>query len=296
MGITSLQDTTWTNEVHHYQAFRRFMDQGILSTRVSMLAGTETLEEFQNAGLSMGSGDSRLRIGGVKLALDESTGRTRPPQEDINCYALRAHKDGFQIAFHVSDAYALKAALIAIEFVQQRAGRTGHRHRLEHCPVCPPEFLQRMAASQAMVICQPAFLYYGGQKYLQDVSSAQLNWLFPVGSLLRQNIKVVASSDSPMVSCNPLTGIYALVTRHTEAGQDFCARESVSVLEALKMYTLQGAYASFEEEVKGSIRPGKLADLVVLTDNPVQIDPEGIKDIQVVLTIIDGKIAWEKEI
>lgn len=293
VGITSLQDTTWTNGVQHYQYFRWFIDQKILSTRVSMLAGTETWEEFQNVGLSMGSGDTWLRIGGVKLAIDESTGQTRPPQADINRYALRMHKAGFQIAFHVSDAYALKAALLAIEFIQQRAGRTGRRHRLEHCPICPPGFLQRISASQAMVICQPSFLYYGGQKYLRDVPAAQLNWLFPIGSLRRQNIKVVASSDSPMVPCNPLTGIYAMVTRRTEAGQAFCAGESVSALEALEMYTLQGAYASFEEEVKGSISPGKLADLVVLTDSPVQIDPEGIKEIQVMATILDGKMVWE---
>lgn len=294
LGITSLQDTTWSNGLRHWQTYQRIVGRGSLSPRVCMLIGHEALEEFHQAGLLMGSGDSRLCLGGMKLALDESIGLPHPDQDELSYHALRGHKAGFQIAFHVSDVQSLRAALAAIGFLQQQLPGADRRHRLEHCAVCPPDLLGRLAASGAMVVCQPSFLYYHGQRYLEGVPSGQLGWLYPIGALRRYGVKVAASSDSPLVSCNPLLGIYAAVTRRTETGQTLSPQHAVSVEEALRMYTLGGAYASFEEEIKGTISPGKLADLVVLSDDPTGVAPEAIKDIQVMQTIIDGKVAWER--
>lgn len=292
-GITSLQDTTWSNGLGQWQRFQRLIGRGSLSPRLCMLVGADALEEVQSAGLSMSSGDSYLRLGGVKLALDESTGCLHPPQEEIDYHALRAHEAGFQIAFHVSDVYMLQASLAATKFLEEQIPTANHRHRLEHCAVCPPELLERLGTSRAMVVCQPPFLYYSGQRYLEQVPSEQLSWLYPIGSFLRQGVRTVGSSDSPMVPCNPLVGIYAAVTRKVDTGHTLSPWESISAFEALKMYTLYGAYASFEEGVKGSITPGKLADLVVLSGDPTQIEPEEIKDIRVMMTVIDGRVVWE---
>jgi len=96
-----------------------------------------------------------------------------------------------------------------------------------------------------------------------------------------------------VVSCNPLPGIYGAVTRKVEGGELFNPQESISVFDALKMYTTEGAYASFEENIKGSITPGKLADLAVLSENLLEITPEKLKDIKVILTILNGQIVWE---
>lgn len=120
-GITSLQDTTWTNGGYRWQIWQRLTARGIVSPRMSMLLGPQSLEEFQTAGLSERCDNHRLRVGGVKLALDESTGCPHPPQDDINHQALRAHKAGFQVAFHVSDVYTLQMALNAIKFLYQQA-------------------------------------------------------------------------------------------------------------------------------------------------------------------------------
>ena len=294
MGITSLQDTTWSNGLSQWHRWQRFSSRGSLSVRLCMLVGTDALEEFRDAGLSMGSGDNRLRLGGVKLALDESTGCPHPPQEDINYHARRAHEAGFQIAFHVGDVYMLQASLTAMESIHERPVPADHRHRLEHCAVCPPELLPRLAASRAMVVCQPPFLYHSGQRYLDEVPAAQLGWLWPLGSFLSQGVRVAASSDSPMVPCNPLVGIYAAMTRKVETGQPLSPSESVSPFEALRMYTIQGAYASFEDGAKGSISPGKLADLVVLSDDPTRTAPEEIRNIRVMLTMVDGEVMWER--
>ncbi len=140
---------------------------------------------------------------------------------------------------------------------------------------------------------QPSFLCYMGQKYQEEVLPHQTSWFQPIASFQRWGVKVAFSSDSPLVTSNPLTGIYAAVTRKTEIGQKLAPQESISPLEALKMYTLWGAYASFEEEVKGSIRPGKFADLAVLSGDPTQLVPEQLEDLRVVRTIINGKVMWE---
>jgi len=292
-GITSLQDTTWTNGKHRWLTWQQLIGRGIVTLRVSVMLGTQSLVEFQNAGLSLDSTDNRFRVGGVKLALDESTGCPHPPQEDVNYHALRALGSGFQVAFHVSDVHTLQTALQAIKFLRQQASAAEHRFRLEHCSVCPPDLLFRVKDSQAIVVTQPAFLYYMGDKYRKEVLPHQAGWLWPVGSLHRWGAKIAFSSDSPLVTSNPLTGIYAAVTRKTETGRKLAPQESISPLEALKMYTLWGAYASSEEDEKGSISPGKLADLAVLSDDPLQRDPEELQDLNVVRTIIGGKIVWE---
>lgn len=293
-GITSLQDTGWSNDLNHWQTFQKLKERGILPVRVTVLAGSDNLEEFKNSGLSTGSGDEQLRVGGVKIALDESTGCPRPPQEDLNDHALRAHKAGFQLALHVNDLYTLEAALAALDFILQEVPRPDHRHRLEHCAVCPPGLLRRLGASGAMIVTQPPFLYRMGDRYLEGVSSDQLGWVYPTGSFLKRGLKVAASSDLPVAPCNPLDGVYAAVARKTETGRTLSPWERVSPLEALKMYSLWGAYASFEDGIKGSITPGKLADLAVLSGDPTRTTPEEIREIKVMLTVIDGRVVWER--
>ena len=121
----------------------------------------------------------------------------------------------------------------------------------------------------------------------------QFRWLYRIKSLLNSGLIVAGSSDSPIVPDNPLVGIYAAVTRQAESGQQLLPEECISVSQALAMYTTNAAYASFEEEIKGSVIPGKLADLVLLSDDPTQAPPEQIKDIRVEMTIIGGEVVYE---
>jgi hypothetical protein len=294
-GITSLQDTGWNNSLNHWQSYKSFKRKdGLLPNRISMLIGIAGLEDITNNGLSMGSGDNQLRIGGVKIALDESTGQPHPPQEDINHHALKAHLAGFQLAFHVHDQYNLRAALGALDLVLRESPRPLHRHRLEHCMVCTPDLLAPMAKHRPMVVTQPSFLYYGGEDFMKTVPYEQLHCLFPISSYDRTGLQVAFSSDSPMMPSNPLIGIYTAVSRKELHGQKLAPEEGISPRDALRMYTLGGAYASFEEGIKGSITPGKLADLVILSSNPNQVEVEELKDIKVMMTIINGKVVWER--
>jgi predicted amidohydrolase YtcJ len=111
---------------------------------------------------------------------------------------------------------------------------------------------------------------------------------------MRSEVSVAGSSDCPIAPLNPLLGIYAVISRATDGGERILPEERITPKDALKMYTEVAAKASFEEKIKGTISPGKLADLVVLSGNPTKLPIDEIKDIEVEMTILDGKIVWDK--
>ena len=289
-GITSLQEATVSNSLSQWQTFHRFKDK--LKSRVSMMFGIDALSQFQEAGLTAGSGDSQLRLGGVKIILNETTGQLQPPQPELNQQALGAHRAGFQLAIHAVEPSTVEAAIAALEYAHSHLPQAGRRHRIEHCSVCPPQLLKRLSKLQAIIVTQPSFIYYSGERYLAEVPASQLPWLYRIKSFFNSGLIVAGSSDSPVVPDNPLVGIYAAVTRQAESGQQLLPRECISAEQALAMYTTNAACASFEEGIKGSIAQGKLADIVVLRNDPTQTPPEQIKDIQVEMTIIGGKVVY----
>ncbi|MFC2017227.1 amidohydrolase [Chloroflexota bacterium] len=292
-GITSLQEATVVNGFSQWQKFHQFKDTGKLKSRLSMMLGTEAVSQFQEVGLASGSGDSQLRLGGVKIILSETTGQLYPPQPELNQQVFNAHQAGFQLAIHAIEPSTVEAAITALEYAHSCLSQVGRRHRVEHCSECPPHLLERLAKLQAVVVTQPPFLYYSGERYLAEIPASRLRWLYRIKSLIDRGLIVAGSSDFPVVPDNPLVGIYTAVTRRAESGQQLLPQECVSVSQALAMYTINAAYASFEEDIKGSITPGKLADIVLLSNDPIKSPPEQIKDIKVEMTIIDGKIVWE---
>ncbi|MFN8627540.1 MAG: amidohydrolase [Candidatus Binatia bacterium] len=297
-GITSLQDTSWTNGWRHWQLWQRLVVAAV-APRVAMMVGTESLDRFRDAGLATGSGDSRLRLGALKLALDESTGVRHPPRDEVESLALRAHEAGFQVAFHVSDIRMLEVALAAIAVVRAHCARRAHHacdavgFRLEHCAICPPRLLSRVRASRAMVVTQPAFVRGFGARYTEDAAAHQIGWFCPIGSLRRHDIAVAFGSDSPLVSSDPLAGIHAAVTRRTDTGRSVDPRQAITALDALEMYTIAGAQASLEADEKGSISPGKLADLALLDRDPTRIAAEELPAVKVLRTIVGGRVVWQ---
>ena len=290
-GITSLQEATASNNLDRWQIYQRL--KGKLKSRLYMMFAIEALSQFQEASLAFGAGDSQLRLGGVKIMLDETTGQLHPPQPELNQQVLAAHQAGFQLAIHAIEENTVEAAITALEYAQSQFPQANRRHRMEHCAECPPRLLKRLSKLQAVIVTQPPFLYYSGERYLTQVPASQLRWLYRIKSPLNSGLMVAGSSDSPVVPNNPLVGIYAAVTRQAESGQRLLPQECVSAREALAMYTINAAYASFEVDIKGSIIQGKLADMVVLNNDPIESPPEGIKDIRVEMTIIGSKIVWE---
>lgn len=293
-GITSVQDATVSNDFEQWQTFGRLKERADLVPRVCMMFGLHALDEFKERGMNYRYGDCELRLGAVKIALDEVSGKLNPPQEELNAGVLKAHRAGFQVAIHAVEEGTVEAAATSLEYCLSRFPKTDHRHRLEHCSVCPPGLLRRLKSIKTTVVTQPAFIYYSGDRYLSEVPDTQLPWLYRTKSFIKKGLRPAASSDCPVAPCNPLVGIYAAVTRKAESGQILLPDEAISTEEALRMYTLSGAYASFEERWKGSIEVGKLADLVVLSADPTKVAPEEIRGIQVEKAIIGGKVVWER--
>jgi predicted amidohydrolase YtcJ len=293
-GITSVQDATVRNGFDQWQTFLSIKQRGELTPRISVMVGLHALDEFEERNLRYGYGDNTLKLGAVKFKLAETRGQLNPSQEELNEGVLRAHRAGFQVAIHAVEESTVQAAAAALENCQSRSNKGALRHRVEHCSVCSPPLLRRLKAVKALVVTQPAFIYYSGERYLSDVPEAQLPWLYRTGSFLKSGLKPAASSDCPVVPCNPLVGMYAAVTRKAESGQTLSPKEAIPVEQALWMYTLAGAYVSFEEQLKGSIEIGKMADLVVLSADPTAVSPEELKGIRVEKTIIGGEIAWEQ--
>ena len=289
LGITSLQDASVHNSPAHWQLFQSIKANGELSPRLTMMLAYKHLDEFLNQGLAPGQGDSQLKLGAVKIVLDESSGSLYPPQQELNEIVLRVHKTGYQVAIHAIDT--VDAVATALEYALVKHPRP-HRHRIEHCSVCPPETLNRLSKLGVIVVTQPPFLYYSGERYLSEVPKHQLPWLYRIKSFKEAGLRPAASSDSPVAPNNPLMGIYAAVTRKTDTGEAILPEEAISPYDALEMYTIAAAYANFEENGKGSISPGKLADLVVLNNDPTRVPYEVIKDIKVEMTIIGGEVAW----
>lgn len=292
-GITSLQDATVNNRLVELSALRGFRERGILVPRLSVMMGIASLGELQDYGFSPHCGDDGVRLGALKVVLSEARGSLYPPREEIEEKGLKAHLSGYQLAIHAVDETTVAAAVGVLEHVQDRMQRKDHRHRIEHCSVCPPHLLKRLQNVRALVVTQPSFIYYSGERYLKTVPEDHQRWLYRIGSFFQNGLMPAAGSDSPVVPINPLLGIYAAVTRRTEHGEELLPHERVSPLVALKMYTQAAAFASFDEAVKGSITVGKIADFALLSADPTQVSPEDIRGIGVEMTIVEGRIAWQ---
>ncbi len=292
-GITSIQDASPYNDTVRYNLFRTWKENGQLYPRLIMMAGAEGFEEAIRED-SPHYLSNQLQINGVKIILDETTGDLHPSQEKLNDLVLKIHKSNMQACIHAIKENAVQSACSAIEKALEHIPKKNHRHRIEHCSICPPGLAERIKKLGIMVVSQPGFIYYNGDRYLDTVKHEQLKNIYPFGTLLRNNVRIAGSSDTPVAPPDPLTALYSAVSRKSETGRIVNQEENIQITEALRLYTTHGAEAHFAENIKGSIATGKLADLVVLSRDPAKIPPDELKDIKVEMTIIDGKIVWTR--
>lgn len=288
-GITSIADATVHNEPAQWEQLKRMKASGSLQPRVTMMFGFNSLDHFKEI---LSTNDDGLRLGAMKIVIDEISGSLNPSQSTLNEMVLTAHKAGHQVAIHAIEDRTVEAAITALEYALKIIPKDDHRHRIEHCSECPPHLLERIKNIGSVVVTQPAFIYYNGERYLSEVDPDKLPWLYRTGAFCSNGIKVGASSDAPVIGFNPLIGVYAAVTRKAQSEQILSNEEAITPGQALRMYTMGSAYASFQVDLKGSISLGKLADLVVLSDDPTRVPSEEIKDITVEKTIIGGEVVW----
>jgi predicted amidohydrolase YtcJ len=181
--------------------------------------------------------------------------------------------------------------LNAFENALERAPHTDHRHRIEHASVVNQRILDRIKRL-GIVLAPHSYIHEHGDK-MEAYGPARWDWMHPFGSAVRMGIPIAGNSDWPVSSAKPLLQIESMVTRRSAEGKVYGPAQRISVHEALRAWTLGGAYASFDERIKGSITPGKLADFVMLSADPRIAPQDQLKDIAVELTVIGGKIAYQ---
>ncbi len=300
-GITSVHDAGVNNNPDRWEAMAGLQASGLLPCRVTMMAGAGHLPEFLAPGCKWGDGDQWLRLGHVKIMLSLTTGAMQPDVAELARMVYEAHRAGFPVAVHAVEEEAVAAS--AQVFTESRSTNRSlpAENRIEHCSECPPELAAQVERSGAIVVTQPGFIFYHGHRYRQRVDPNLLDSLYPVAGLHRSGVDVAFGSDSPVIDPNPWPGIYSAVTGLTGDGLPLSGDNSgqgrpangVSVETALRMHTIAGARADGAQDLKGTIKPGKLADLVLLDQDPTAVEHEGLKDVRPVMTMVGGEVAWE---
>lgn len=313
--MSKLFGATGLTTVHHMYAdqddLRAYQDvraEGELRHRAYLMVGPDTYRHLRDAGVRTGMGDDWLRIGGVKYSADgsasERTMRMSTPYEGTSDYGILtmtqdeihaavddAHSRGWQVGIHANGDVTIGMVLTAYERALARWPRPDARHRIEHCSLVNAELLRRIRASGVIPTPFWTYVYYHGEKW-SAYGDDRMRMMFAHRSFLDNGIPVVGASDYGPGPFEPLMAIQSMVTRRDFRGREWGANQKVSVKEALAIATINGARASFEEGVKGSITAGKLADFVMLEKSPAEVDPSVIKDIKVVRTVVGGRESY----
>jgi predicted amidohydrolase YtcJ len=210
-------------------------------------------------------------------------------QDELDELVCEIHMAGLQACIHAIGDAAIDSALTVIERANTVLPRPDARHRIEHCGLPLPFMHERIKALQVVAVLQPPFIHFHGETYASNLGAERARWLYPARTLM-DLCPIAGSSDGPVVpDCRPLFGMQAAMTRSSAQGNVVAPEEKLSFLDALRMYTLGGAFAAHEEDSKGSIAPRMLADLVVLGADPVKVEPDQVGQIPVEMVFAGGR-------
>jgi hypothetical protein len=314
-GLTSTTDALGgQDELIAYQDAR---DAGELYLRMSFMpyggtnySGNAVYEGLKKAGVRSGFGDEMIRIGAVKYWSDGSASeRTmsmstpyqgRPDdfgiltmtQEEIDAAVDDAVAHGFRIGIHANGDVAIDRVMNAYERVLKDHRGENPRFRIEHCSLVNDDLIARIAAAGVVPTPFYTYAYFHGNKW-GEYGEEKMQHMFAHRSFLDAGIPVAPASDYTPGPFEPMMAIQSMVTRKDVRGRVWGPNQRISVTEALRICTVHGAYASFEENIKGSLEPGKLADFTVLEKDPHDVDPDDIVNIRVLRTVMGGRTTHE---
>ena len=295
--LTALQEIRARSDLHHrvsYEASGRVLD--------SMIAG----------GIMSGFGDEWIKFGATSehtvdgsfsertMALSIPYPSIQPPykgnvtetQEDLNAWVEKVHRAGIQVNCHANGDVAIDMYLTAFERAQKLFPRADARPKITHCTLINDDLVRRIKAAGAVPAMFTTYAYYNTDKfpfYGEELMKRSMAYR----TLLDAGVNAAAGSDFSPGPFAALMGIQGMVTRTGWDGTTWGANQRISVDEAIKVNTINGAYASHEESLKGSITAGKLADFVVLADDPHTVAKAKIKDIQIVRTVVGGSTVYQ---
>jgi predicted amidohydrolase YtcJ len=302
--------------VHHEGgdlfALQQVRANGNLLHRVSYEASGKVLESMISGGISSGFGDEWIRLGATSehtvdgsfsertMALSTPYSGVEPPykgnitetQDTLNAWVERVHRAGIQVNCHANGDVAIDMMLTAFERAQRLFPRADARPKITHCTLINDDLIRRMKAVGAVPAPFTSYAYYNSDKF-HFYGEELMKHCMAYRTFIDAGIVAAAGSDFSPGPFDPRMGIQGMVTRTGWNGEIWGANQRISVEEALRINTINGAYNSHEESIKGSITPGKLADFVVLADDPHTIDKEKIKDIEIVRTVTGGSTVYQ---
>lgn len=315
-GVTSVQDMSASPDV--FRAYQTLLRTGQLHVRISGHQPLVSWQRLADVGVLADFGSEYLHIGGVKGFADGSLGSTTalffqpyldspstsgiPSAELANPEQMAkniegADAAGLQIAIHAIGDKANNTILNMYEAVERAHGDRDRRWRIEHAQHLLPSDIPRFAQLHVIASMQPYHSIADGGWAEKRIGPQRAKTSYAWRSLLDAGAILAFGSDWDVAPMSPLMGIYAAVTRRTLDGKHpdgWIPEQKITVEEAVRAYTMGSAYASFDDGIKGSIEPGKLADLIVLSDDIFAIDPVKIADTKVMLTMFDGKVVFGK--
>jgi predicted amidohydrolase YtcJ len=311
-GVTSVQDMSAGKKIGVYQ---ELASQGKLKTRIYGCSELADYKRWANTGLHYAFGSPMLRVGCLKAYADGSLGSTTAwffePYRDapdsvglpraevtttIKQNIIDADKAGLQINIHAIGDRANATILDQYEHASGENGRRDRRFRIEHAQHLRQQDIPRFGAQKVIASMQPVHLSDDGRWAGKRLDGKRLMGTYAFRTLLDTGAVLAFGSDSPVASLNPLFGIYAAVTRRTLDDKNpdgWIPEQKITVDEAVRAFTWGSAYAEFQDHVKGTLEVGKLADLVILSDDIFVIDPVKIGTAKVVFTVVEGKVVYE---
>lgn len=315
-GVTTIHDmNAFRGNGHYYEVYQEAKEAGELSVRIYAVGTLSRWEQLEKRVENEGTGDEWIRIGGLKGFVDGSLGShtaafmepyTDEPDEygffintheDLRRWISGADKAELQIMVHAIGDSAINSLLNIYEQVASENGEKDRRFRIEHAQHIAPDDMHRFAELDIIASMQPYHAIDDG-RWADEIIGDRVKTTYPFNSLFDENAVVAFGSDWAVAPATPLDGIYAAVTRRTLDGENpdgWVPEQKITVEQALKAYTINAAYSSFEEDIKGSLEPGKLADFVVLDENLKEIDPVRIKDVEILETYVGGKKVFGRE-
>lgn len=314
-GITSVQDMTQPGELEAYQ---KVMEEGNLTCRIYSIWPIDKYEDIVRTGMTAGNDKGLIKRGALKGYADGSLGAltawffdpyTQDPSTSglpmdvvtngrLEKWAFDADRNRLQICIHAIGDKANSYVLDLYQKIKNQNSPWDRRFRIEHAQHLRNQDIKRFNETGVIASVQPYHCIDDGVWAEKRIGPERIKTTHAYRSLLNSGAVVAFGTDWPVAPLNPLYGIYAAVTRRTVDGKNpdgWIPEQKISVETAIKCYTLYPAYASFEENVKGSIEVGKLADFVVLDEDILNIDPVKIKDVKVVMTVFDGEIVFMQD-
>jgi predicted amidohydrolase YtcJ len=318
LGITSAAEPGLAPE--QVRAFQNVQRAGALSVRTSMcLAGwgmepNEAVlpERFEHVGLSSGFGNALLRLDTIKIMPDggvgdrtalmfehyldepENFGQFVVGEADIFRWVAWVHERGWSVDAHTCGDRMQEIVVRAFAAAQQAQPDATIRHRIHHGYFPTPAALELMREFRIPALATIPFITNLGESYVASVGEARAARMMPLRTYLEAGVPLALGSDSPVTTFNPFVGIYSAVTRKTVYGRVLGADERISREEALRLYTADSAWVTFEDGLKGSLSPGKLADLAVLDRDLFEVPDEELKELRSVLTLLGGGIVHDE--